>query len=44
MADYEPGHMNINEQRDTYDSFWRLTIRTSIGVAVILVLMYIFLG
>lgn len=43
MADYEPGKMDIREQKKGYDAFWEWSIRTAIVVAVILVLMYFFL-
>lgn len=44
MADYEPGKMNIAEQKETYEVFWAWTVRSTVIIAVILLLMYIFLG
>lgn len=44
MAEYEPGKMNIQEQREMYDKFWAWSKWTTIVCAAILVLMYIFLS
>lgn len=43
MADYEPGKMDIETQKETYDLFWLWTVRTTTFVSVVLFLMYLFL-
>lgn len=40
MADYQPGQMNIDDQKKMYDAFWKWSIRTAVVVAIILVAMY----
>ncbi len=44
MADYEPGEMDINDQKETYEIFWAWSFRTAAIVAVVLLLMYAFLA
>lgn len=44
MADYEPGRMEIEDQKEMYDAFWAWSIRTGVFVAIVLVLMYVFLA
>ena len=43
MASREPGKMPIDEQVENYNIFWAWSIRTTVIVVIILVLMYIFL-
>ena len=42
MADYTPGKMNIKDQSETYDLFWGWSVRVSVIVAVILILLITF--
>ncbi len=42
MADFEPGKMNIDEQIESYKSFWTWTIRTCVIVIVIMIGLYLF--
>lgn len=41
MGEYKRGDMQIDDQQEMYDSFWKWSIRTGVAVAVILVLMYV---
>lgn len=43
MSDFKRGSMNIDAQRDMYDGFMALTKWGTIGTAVLLILMAIFL-
>lgn len=44
MAEYRRGEMEIGDQVEMYDAFWKWSIRTAIGVGVILFLMYVTLS
>lgn len=44
MADHEHGKMDISEQEAGYDAFIRWLVRSSIAIAVIVLLMYAFLA
>lgn len=39
MADYEPGKMDISNQVETYNSFWRWSLRIGIGSALLVLLV-----
>lgn len=43
MASYEPGKMDITEQKAAYDAFIKASVRLTVLVVVVLLLMYIFL-
>lgn len=43
MADYVHGKMDINQQKTMFDTFWRVTVRTSVFIIIVLLLMYLFL-
>ncbi|MEM9723997.1 MAG: aa3-type cytochrome c oxidase subunit IV [Pseudomonadota bacterium] len=44
MADHEPGKMDIETQKETYDAFWTWSIRVAIICVVLLVLVIFFFG
>jgi hypothetical protein len=43
MADDKPGKMDIKDHQKMYNAFWDWSIKVTLIIAIILVLMYIFL-
>ena len=41
MADYKQGEMDISMNKETFESFWNWTVRTTIICIVILGVLYV---
>ena len=40
MADYKPGDMDISAHKETFESFWNWTVRTTVICIVLLGVVY----